>query len=250
MGTSLDESARENCEALYLSQESEFRSCFPIVSTDDFLTACMKSKADYCKIAKAYHFTCRMKGAPITMPSECLTCTAMGTKSGYQGSTQLDVTGNDIVFILQESKCLNAKTVGKFLRKFFKSKIMEPPSKKSKQNNYYRVGYGGPGGREDPHTDTLTTKENNISTDKKNEVAKRIKHVIASADGTPSDGLHAVSYATKLPFRCPSNTHSSFVRRMQRRLSEKSIRGCSSPPRETNILPPYAFEEHCGQQES
>merc|ERR1739838_1237272 len=149
----------------------------------------------------AYHFTCRMRGAPITMPSECLTCTAMGTKSGYQGSTQLDVTGNDIVFILRESKCLNAKTVGKFLRKFFKSKIMEPPSKKSKQNNYYRVGYGGPGGLKDPHTYTLTTKDNKISTDKKNEVAKRIKHVIASADGTPSDGLHAVSYATKLQFR-------------------------------------------------
>lgn len=57
---------------------------------------------------------------------------------------------------------------------------MEPPSKKSKQNNYYLVGYGGPGGLKDPHTYTLTTKDNKISTDKK------VRKTKGSRGSTPS----------------------------------------------------------------
>merc|ERR1739838_533473 len=94
MGTSLDESARENCEALYLSQESEFRSCFPIVSTDDFLTACMKSKADYCKIAKAYHFTCHcVKRRGFT----CVTRSCKNGETYYQDGEQWFASGSHSV---------------------------------------------------------------------------------------------------------------------------------------------------------
>jgi len=202
--TGVDSRAQSACEALYQAEESAFRSCYPIVATDDFFAACMKSQGDFCKIAKAYQTTCNLKGALVSLPNECMSCAdARGNNFQAGGDREYDVTSVDVVLIVQEGNCLSGKTkgkmLGKFMKKFTKSTISTFNSMGKSKTNFYIVGYGGPGGLQEAHTYTM--RGGKVSTTKKSDITKRIKHTSLSREGAPSDGMDAIVYATKLPFR-------------------------------------------------
>jgi len=162
----------------------------------------MKSQRDFCKIAKAYQTTCTLKGALVALPSQCLTCSDASGKK-YQGGSEksYDVTSVDVVLIVQEGSCMEGKgkILGKFMKKFTKSMISTFNSMRKKNTNFYMIGYGGPGSLNEPHTYTL--KGGKYSTTKKADLTKRIRHISLSGEGAESDGMNAVMYASKLPFR-------------------------------------------------
>jgi len=197
-----DDSATKTCNDYFKDYSSDARACFPVVPVEDFYAACMKDKADFCKIAKAYYTTCTLYGALVSLPAQCIECDAV-KGSGFSGENEkeFNVQGVDVVFVMQEAQCIKdkAKDLGKFVKKFIKEAGKAFKKNKLKSTNYYLVGYGG--AIEQPHTYTL--KGGKISSGKKSDIVKRIKKITpVGSQEAGDDGMSAVMYAASaLPFR-------------------------------------------------
>merc|ERR1712070_63764 len=205
-----DGSATKICNDYFKDYSSDARACFPVVPVEDFYAACMKDKADFCKIAKAYYTTCTLYGALVLLPPQCVECDAV-KGSGFSGENEKEynVQGVDVVFVMQEAQCIKdkAKDLGKFVKKFIKEAGKAFKKNKLKSTNYYLVGYGG--AIEQPHTYTL--KGGKISSGKKSDIVKRIKKISpVSSQEAGDDGMSAVMYAASaLPFR--GGSHQVFI---------------------------------------
>merc|ERR1712183_222793 len=105
-----DDSATEICKEYFKQQSSIARPCFPVVSVEDFYSACMKDKADFCKIAKAYYTTCTLYGALVSLPPKCIECSAVkGSGISGEEEKEYNTQGVDVVFIMQEAQCIKDK---------------------------------------------------------------------------------------------------------------------------------------------
>merc|ERR1719244_312976 len=100
-----DDSATKTCTDYFKDYSSDARACFPVVPVEDFYAACMKDKADFCKIAKAYYTTCTLYGALVSLPPQCVECNAV-KGSGFSGENEKEynVVGVDVVFVMQEAQ--------------------------------------------------------------------------------------------------------------------------------------------------
>jgi len=200
-GESTNSEAEEKCEQLYSSPDSNFRACFPVVPAKEFLSSCSKSLDDYCKLAKAYQTTCQLSGAVVPMPAECLVCDdASGNDYNGARSKNFNMKSVDVVVLVEEGSCLKTKgkVFARFMKKFFKQITSNMNKMRKPKTGFFMVGYGGPGPLKEPHVFTMRGKQ---FSSKKSDVIKRLRHVTISSEGSYTDGLAAIEYASKLPFR-------------------------------------------------
>jgi len=222
------------CEALFADNNSPFRACFPVLSTEPFMAMCAFDQADYCKVAMSYKHTCQLNGVPVAMPNECMQCIDSTGTAFSVGETQTMQTGSvDVVLVLQETSCLRSRSkhLSKFLRKFLKQTSGTFKSMQLPNTQFYVVGYGGPGTNSVPHSFTMRGE---LSSNKKSDISKVIRKIDLSPAGTSSDAVAAIDFASKLAFRpgtqqiilhisCDECSRSSMTAGVQRNLVERNI---------------------------
>jgi len=226
--------APSTCQDLFTSNSSPFRACFPVIQPKHFEDMCSMAQVDICKISKAYQVTCKVAGVSIAMPDSCSQCVdSTGTPFAVGETVAQETTSVDVVMVIQETQCLRtrSKALGKFLRKFLKQTSNAFKSVQLPDTKFYVVGYGGPGSNNEPHSFTMRGK---LSSSRKSDVAKVIKKIQLSDEGTSSDAVTAIDFASKLSFRpgaqqvivhisCDECSQSTMASQVQSNLQERNI---------------------------
>nr|CAB3262975.1 uncharacterized protein LOC100186072 [Phallusia mammillata] len=191
------------CRQLFESTKSPFRSCFPLVDPKTFMHMCQDDMCDdnnaakSCSAASAYLYRCKLAGAPLTMPDHCVMCSDVhGHEFSAARSRSAEITGVDLVFVVQESACM--QRTSKAMRKFIKRLSSEMNSEGLRDSRFYMVGYGGIEGSTAPHTYTFSKEP---FTTRKKSLYKKFRRMQLAEESDSPDALEAISYATKLPFR-------------------------------------------------
>jgi len=193
------------CSSLFTSMTSPFASCFPVVSAAAFEEMCHVEAAQMCNVAKAYQLTCKMQGVDIAMPNDCLRCIdeSTGMSLAVGESTKAETGSVDVVLVIQEASCLrkHSRSLSKFVRKFLKQSSQSFSSVELPNTKYYVVGYGGPGANNEPHSFTMRGK---ISSSRRGDISKVIRRIDLSSNDVSANGVDAIDFASKLPFRAGS----------------------------------------------
>jgi hypothetical protein len=108
---------------------------------------------------------------------------------------QTQMSGADVVFVMEEGRCLDGAGA-KSMRRIFKKLGGQLQNKKLTDTTYQFVGFGG--AQEQPHSYTV---DNDLFISKKH-LPRALKRVSQqSTVSTSGDALAAISYASQLPFR-------------------------------------------------
>ena len=167
---------REKCADLFGDPErSLLLPCMATVNPQPYHQLCLQQMAAqrqgaassttvaaaFCLVAAAYTEDCRCNGVEISVPGECVMCSAPpnaplrgGESVSYQGNAARSA---DIVFVVEQDPCMQQLRF-RSLVPLIESSLAEVGIV---GNHYALVGFGGKSELVDPHTFTSASKEFN-----------------------------------------------------------------------------------------
>jgi hypothetical protein len=121
-----DAADKRNCRRLFTaSQYSALMPCFDTVNPAPFLELCLldgasPSSSGFCRSASAYVELCRLRQIELWLPGSCVTCrnhdgsrTLTGGETlSYRDGEEPAPSAADIVFVVQQSKCIKSVELG------------------------------------------------------------------------------------------------------------------------------------------
>merc|ERR1712157_12563 len=124
----------ESCKNLFENMGSPFRPCFPLVDPEAYLKMCAndmcnsEDESKTCASAAAYQYRCGLVGAVLETQPSCIVCSdAKG--AAFNGTKQTQMSGADVVFVMEEGQCLGSAGL-KSMRRIFKKLGSQFQSKK------------------------------------------------------------------------------------------------------------------------
>lgn len=192
----------ETCRNLFEDLSSPFRPCFPLVDPEAYLKMCANDmcnsddESKTCAASAAYQYRCGLAGAVLETQPSCIVCSDVNGETFNSTETkQTQMSGADVVFVMEEGRCLDGAGA-KSMRRIFKKLGGQLQNKKLTDTTYQFVGFGG--AQEQPHSYTV---DNDLFISKKH-LPRALKRVSQqSTVSTSGDALAAISYASQLPFR-------------------------------------------------
>jgi len=192
----------EACTSLFEDLSSPFRHCFPLVDPKAFLQMCADDmcnsgdEAKTCASAAAYQYRCGLVGAVLETQPSCIVCSDVsGDTFNSTQTKETQMSGADVVFVIEEGSCLSGGGSGA-MKKIFKKLGSLFSKNKLRSTTYQFVGFGGV--QEQPHSYTV---DNNLALSKKH-LSRALKRVGQQSTVTKAgDALAAIHYASQLPFR-------------------------------------------------
>jgi von Willebrand factor type D domain/C8 domain len=167
---------REKCADFFRDPENSLLlPCMATVDPEPYQQLCLQQltaqrqgalgmqsvEAAFCLVVAAYTEDCRWNGVEISLPGECVTCTAPhhtplrgGETVSYQGNAPRSA---DVVFVVEEDPCLQQLRFRSIVP-LIESSLVEAGML---GNQYALVGFGGRFELGDPHTFTSASKEFN-----------------------------------------------------------------------------------------
>uniref|UniRef100_H2Z9S4 VWFD domain-containing protein n=1 Tax=Ciona savignyi TaxID=51511 RepID=H2Z9S4_CIOSA len=167
------------CEAIFKSKNSVHRGCFPLVDPTPFMEMCMadmcneEDQTKSCAASAAYGYRCGLLGASFGQPDHCITCTAANGDrfDASSSNVEAEVTGIDVVMVVEEGRCMGRSGISKAFKKIFKKLYAGLSDSRMRNTRYRLVGYGGSGANNEPHSYTIRSK---LSTVRKNDLLKSL----------------------------------------------------------------------------
>ena len=149
------------CSYIFESEDSPLMPCFKTIDPRPFNRMCLRDMDSFknrpdkrngvCPSAAAYIEQCKSSGVELWMPAQCVSCQQQDTllKSGdtvrYQGN--LPTSAVDVVFIVQQSQCLDRSHLEDLPYLIDRSFRVEGKT----DTRYALVGFGGNDELERPH---------------------------------------------------------------------------------------------------
>ncbi|CAH1772638.1 unnamed protein product [Owenia fusiformis] len=199
----------QTCAALFKDTNSPFRPCFKQADPAPFMTMCLNdlellnkpvSEADTCNTAAAYLTDCKVHGLELSLPKSCVTC-KMPNKEVIKQDQEVTLSKKtllnavDVVFVIQETEC--NKKIATNLNKLAVLTTGNLAKMGLRDVQFGLVGFGGEGVHNKPHSHTLDGE----LFAPKTKLLIGIKSFDFTRPDTKVDGLSALAFASKYPFR-------------------------------------------------